>query len=38
MIPIRRCLPVAILLALTACKKPQPKIIVPDVFRVKFET
>jgi peptidyl-prolyl cis-trans isomerase A (cyclophilin A) len=28
----------AIFLTLAACKKPAPKIVVPDVFRVKFET
>ena len=26
------------ILSLTACKKPAPKIVVPEVFRVKFET
>jgi peptidyl-prolyl cis-trans isomerase A (cyclophilin A) len=25
-------------LALTACRKPAPKVVVPEVFRVKFET
>jgi peptidyl-prolyl cis-trans isomerase A (cyclophilin A) len=38
MTPPRRCLPAAILLALAGCSKPQPKPVVPEVFRVKFET
>jgi peptidyl-prolyl cis-trans isomerase A (cyclophilin A) len=35
---MRRYVFAALLLTLAACKKPQPKIVVPDVFRVKFET
>lgn len=35
---MRRLLPAALLLTLAACSKPQPKIVVPDVFRVKFLT
>src|SRR5579864_5167962 len=27
-----------IVLCLTACQKPAPKIVVPEIFRVKFET
>ncbi|MBZ5601862.1 MAG: peptidylprolyl isomerase [Acidobacteriia bacterium] len=33
-----RNIPAAALLLLSACSKPEPKIVVPDVFRVKFET
>src|SRR5215472_12507672 len=29
---------VGVILTLAACQKPKPKIIVPDLFRVKFET
>src|SRR5579871_3093378 len=32
------CFPVLLALCVTACKKPAPKVVVPEVFRVKFET
>jgi len=31
-------LPALLAISTTACRKPEPKIVVPDVFRVKFET
>jgi peptidyl-prolyl cis-trans isomerase A (cyclophilin A) len=34
----RRPLIVLLLLLLAGCKKPAPKVVVPEVFRVKFET
>ena len=33
----RNCLAVGLCL-LAGCSKPQPKVVVPDIFRVKFET
>jgi peptidyl-prolyl cis-trans isomerase A (cyclophilin A) len=35
---MRSCVFAALVMALAGCKKPQPKIVVPEVFRVKFET
>ncbi len=35
---MRRFFFTAVFLTLAACSKPKPKIVVPDVFRVKFET
>ena len=35
---MRRIVCVGLILTLAACQKPKPKIVVPDVFRVKFET